>query len=200
MFCQVALVLLVDVSGSISDDNLRLQRQGYVDAFKDDDIVRVIESLAPVAVTIIEWGYNSAVLVDWTILETQEEIHSFSATIQGSSVEVGRGSTNVGRALEHGISMLSTVPCQPIRKVIDISGDGSDMVEPNRVSAARDDAIDKGIQINGLPIVADEYDIASWYRNNVLTPNGLLIVTNSYADLHFALRRKLLLEIANGKP
>jgi hypothetical protein len=55
---DLELVLAVDVSYSMDLDEQRLQRQGYVAAFLEPELIEAIENgpLGRIAVTYVEWG------------------------------------------------------------------------------------------------------------------------------------------------
>ncbi|MEM6422608.1 MAG: DUF1194 domain-containing protein, partial [Pseudomonadota bacterium] len=94
------------------------------------------------------------------------------------------------------------------RLVIDISGDG-----PNNggrpVLAARADAAARGITINGLPLMTregmgDQFhldDLDEYYRQCVITgPTSFVIPVLRWEDFPQAVRRKLVLELADRRP
>ena len=85
------------------------------------------------------------------------------------------------------------------RRVIDISGDGSN----NRgrpANLARDDAVAAGIGINGLPILALEPDLDRYYYDNVIGgPGAFVIAARSYETFADAILKKLITEIASNE-
>ena len=95
-----------------------------------------------------------------------------------------------------------------MRRVIDISGDG-----PNNdgapVTGARDAALEKGIVINGLPIMVKEpsystIDIENldlYYEDCVIGGPGAFIMTiKDREKIQEAIRTKLVLEVAGLTP
>lgn len=194
--CALALVLLIDVSGSISLENYQLQAKGLQQAFLEPEIQNAITSKpGGIAVTIIEWASNSYVMQDWHHLTDNNSISEFAAKIEIDSRRTS-GVTAIEKALHVGIESFQTTPCKTEHKIIDISGDGEDNSggSPER---ARDLANNQGITINALPIVTEyEPDIEEYYRKFIITNDGFAIKAKGFADFARALRRKLILELA----
>jgi hypothetical protein len=69
---DLALVLAVDISSSVSEERYQLQMQGYAEAFRDPTIVQAIErgQLGAIAVTLVQWaGYNEyRQTIDWAVV------------------------------------------------------------------------------------------------------------------------------------
>lgn len=194
--CALALILLVDVSGSISDENYKLQRQGIVQAFEDQSVRNTIKAQpGGVALSLLEWSSNVRVTVPWRVVKTNSDIEKFSQEI----LEAPRSSSNLtalGHALNKAIEYMEEVPCDPESKIIDVSGDGpsNEKEEPDE---PRNKAITKSIVINGLPIITIVYpEIVDYYKEKVITPNGFLVEATDFEDFAKAIRRKIILEIA----
>jgi len=205
---DLELALAVDVSNSIDLEEARMQRDGYVAAFRHPDIVRAIEHgmLGRIAVTYYEWAGDShtRILVDWTVVEDAASANRFADRLQAAPLEMAPR-TSITAAIEHGLREFPRNAFDGTRRVIDISGDG-----PNNgnaeVTAARDRAVASGIVINGLPIVngrADPSgnlplpDLADYYRDCVIGgPGAFIVVARSFDEFGLAIRRKLISEIA----
>ena len=99
-------------------------------------------------------------------------------------------------------------PYHGIRRVIDISGDG-----PNNnggpVTVARDAALEKGIVINGLPIMVKEPSYSTmdidnldyYYEDCVIGgPGSFVISIKDREKFKEAIRTKLLMEVAGRTP
>src|SRR5260370_25668794 len=99
-------------------------------------------------------------------------------------------------------------PQRGLRRVIDISGDG-----PNNnggpVATVRDVALEKGIVINGLPIMVKEPSYSTmdidnldlYYEDCVIGGPGSFVVTIKDRDkFKEAIRNKLLREVAGPTP
>ena len=84
------------------------------------------------------------------------------------------------------------------RQVIDISGDGANN-GGRPAEMARDDAVHRGININGLPILEVEPDLEEHYRRNVIGgPGAFVIAAETFEDFGNAILRKLIMEIASA--
>jgi hypothetical protein len=107
------------------------------------------------------------------------------------------GGTSLSGAIDHAMLLLPNAPYRGLKRVIDVSGDGSN----NRgrdVREARDEAVRAGVIINGLPIVSLEYDLDKYYFNNVIGgPGSFIVPAASYDNFAQAVLRKLVLEIAS---
>jgi hypothetical protein len=99
-------------------------------------------------------------------------------------------------------------PYRGLRRVIDISGDG-----PNNngapVTPARDEALSKGIVINGLPIMVKEpsystmdIDNLDWYYEDCVIggPGSFVVPIKDREKFKEAIRTKLTQEVASRKP
>jgi len=196
----VQLVLSVDVSGSVSQDRFELQRQGYAAAFRDTQVLRAIQSTSTgsIAVAMVQWTGPSlhVVAVDWTLINDAASAARFAAAIEAAPRALFGGGTSISGAIDYARDMLSRAPFQGERRVIDVSGDGSN----NRgrpAEDARDEAVQAGVAINGLPILTIEPELDEYYRRNVIGgPGAFVIAVRRYDDFAAAVRKKLITEIA----
>jgi Ca-activated chloride channel family protein len=194
MICALALIAAMDVSGSISYPNYVAQRDATAAALTSPGIVRVIEEDRPVAISIITWGDIPHVSVPWRIVRNESDMETLATEIR-QMIRSGSGSTNMYSAIDFSLRHFDSVPCQPERMVIDVSGDGQ--ASDEHPDPLREVAEQNGIQINGLPIItAQEPDVADYYRDRVVTRDGFVIVADGWDDYLRAIRRKLVLEIA----
>jgi hypothetical protein len=198
-----ALVLLVDVSGSIDDREYILQRDGIAQAFRDPAVARAIrnQSYGAMAVTVIEWSSSETIVVPWTIVRDERDTARF-AKIVASINRSGSGATCIGDAIVFALAALDECPCRPLRRVIDVSGDGIGSGGWVGVDQAREMALAAGITINGLPILdPTEDDVAPYYRDRVIAGTDSFIVeAQGFEDFARALRHKLIREIAQSRP
>ena len=183
------LVLLVDASGSIDADEYRLQHEAYVRVLRDPDLASLLEGAQ---IAIVEFAQVPEVVVDW--IDEPEQAAAAYAAHQRSVAWPGPASTTgIARALGLALDMLEG---KPGRRVIDISGDGSDNVDwVAAVWAQRDRARQLFIEINGLAIpTPEDPEIARYYAENVI--NGFLEVSREHLGFERALRTKMHIEIA----
>ncbi len=207
---DLELVLAVDISRSIDEGEALLQRQGYIRAFRDPEVIQAIRSgvLRRIAVTYFEWAGMTVpeVVVGWTLIE--DEAGAFAEAL-GRIAPTAARRTSISRAIDFALPLFEGNGVEGTRRVIDVSGDG-----PNnwgaRVTQARDRAVAMGVTINGLPILdvgGGMYsnfnipDLDLYYRDCVIGgPGAFIVVAADFTDFARAIRRKLILEIAGRGP
>lgn len=203
---DVELVLAVDVSYSMDLDELALQREGYAQALVSADFLQALRSgpHGKVAIIYFEWSvtHDQKIIIPWRIVDGPESAGAVSAEIMKTPLR--RASlTSISGAINFGVQMLSENPYKGLRRVIDISGDGpNNNGEP--VLTARDAALEKGIVINGLPVMVkrasetkDIEDLDIYYEDCVIGGPGSFVVTvKERAKFQEAIRTKLILEVA----
>jgi hypothetical protein len=209
---DLALALAVDISGSIDPDEARLQRDGYVQAFRDRAIIRAILGGANgrIAVTYYEWSdaWMQKLLVDWTLLDSEAAIEAFARRLSNAPISIARR-TSISGAIRYAIPLFGRSPYDPNRKVLDISGDGSNN-DGGLVTDMRHEALKERIVINGLPIMNDrpnpfgfpnETDLDRYYLHCVTGgPRSFVEVAKNFEDFPRAVRKKLLQEVADRGP
>lgn len=197
---DLQLVLAVDASGSVNQERFELQRQGYADAFRNPRVVRAIRAgtRQSIAVAMAQWtGPELQVLVlDWTVVRDQASANAVAERIAAGERQLFGGGTSLSGAIDYGIKLMEESPFRGERRVIDISGDGSN----NRgrpAEAARDEAVSAGIVINGLPILTLEPDLDAYYKDSVIGGAGAFVIAvSSYDAFAEAILNKLVTEIA----
>jgi len=193
-------VLAVDASGSVNQTRFELQRAGYAAAFRNPDVLGAITSgpAQSIAVTMVQWtGPQLQVLVvPWTIIRDKASANAFADAIDAAPRQLFGGGTSISGAIDYGAPLMELSPFQAQRRVIDISGDGSN--NRGRPAAdARDDAVRSGVVVNGLAILSLEPDLDRYYRDNVIGGPGAFVVTaSSYETFGSAILKKLVAEIA----
>ncbi|MEM9046529.1 MAG: DUF1194 domain-containing protein [Pseudomonadota bacterium] len=208
---DVELVLAVDVSLSMTDRELEIQRRGYAEALVSSDVVEAIGSGVPhgqIALTYIEWAgpASQRVMIDWTLIRTREDAEAFAAKLTTAFPDA-LPRTSISGLIDFVIPRFQGNGFVGESQVIDISGDG-----PNNggrpVLAARADAASRGITINGLPLMTregmgDQFDLDdldAYYRDCVITgPTSFVIPVLKWEDFPDAVRRKLVLELASSQ-
>lgn len=205
---DVALVLAVDISFSMDLDELSLQREGYIQALTSPLVLDVIRKgmVGKIAVTYVEWaGVNTRhILADWSIIEDAASAEEFVQKLREAPIRRARR-TSITTAIEIGIDRFKQAPVRPIRRVIDISGDGPNN-EGGFVTRARDAAVEAGVTINGLPIVikrrfSSSYDMENldeYYRDCVIGgPGAFMVVITEREQFAPAIKQKILRELAS---
>jgi hypothetical protein len=204
---DVELVLAADGSGSIDDDELALQRQGYADAITSREVLDAIASgiHGKIAVAYVEWGGPTSqhVIVDWAVIDGPDSAAAFAADLV-SRPRAARGYNSISAAIDFSVNLIETNAHQGIKKVIDVSGDGPN-IGGRDVRAARDDAVALGVTINGLVIVrpggqvrrvAGEPLTVHYERDIIGGPGAFVVTADETTSFPEAVRRKMVLEIA----
>ena len=201
---DLQLVLAVDVSGSVNQVRFELQRDGYVAAFRHSHVLAAIRSgpAGAIAVTVTQWTGPALQfqVVPWTRISDAASAEDFAAAIERAPRQLFGGGTSISGAIDHAMSLWRGSPFPASRRVIDVSGDGAN----NRgrpAAQARDEAVAAGVGINGLPILALEPDLDSYFRENVIGgPGAFVIAAKDFETFGEAILKKLIAEIANAPP
>jgi hypothetical protein len=210
---DLELVLAVDVSTSIDDGEFALQRNGYAHAFMNPEIIAAIRSGAHgrIAVTYIEWAAaeSQKQVIPWTVLSDAESGTLFAEEILAAPRSF-RGWTSISGAIDYAMQAFAASPHATTRRVIDVSGDGIN--NSGRPSEnARDEALAKGVTINGIVIMNDvpsamsfwrtEPPLDDFYRDRVIGgPGAFVMIVEDFTTFEHAIRNKLLREIAGDPP
>jgi hypothetical protein len=207
---DVELVLAIDVSRSVDDEEAALQRQGYIQALTNDRVIRAIQSGAHggIAVTYVEWAgaaYQQQV-IPWTLIRDAAAARAFVAQI-AAAPRVSMSRTSISGAIDFSVPLFDDNGFEGARRVIDVSGDGQ--TNQGRPSwAARDDAVAKGVIINGLPILNDrsgwgpyaQGDLGAYYETNVIGGEGaFMMAAEDFHSFGDAILAKLIKEIADDR-
>lgn len=195
------LVLSVDVSGSVNSNEFNLQRQGYVNAFRNPDIQNRITALpGGIAATLSYWSSSANQSVGWTRITNAAEANAFADAIAATSRPFS-GGTSIDNAIDYASNLIATNDFDSNRRVIDVSGDGSNTGGIASLQQARDNAVNAGITINGLPILGSEANLDTYYRNNVIGGTGsFLIAASNFSNFENAVTQKIGREVAPPNP
>jgi hypothetical protein len=200
---DLQLVLAVDASGSVDQYRFELQKRGYAAAFRHPHVLGALRSgpNQAIAATMVQWtGPTLHVqVITWSRIGDEQTSASFAAAIEAAPRQLFGGGTSISGAIDYGSTLFAGSSFHARRRVIDISGDGSN----NRgrpANLARDDAVAAGIGINGLPILALEPDLDRYYYDNVIGGPGAFVITaRSYEAFADAILKKLITEIASNE-
>jgi Ca-activated chloride channel family protein len=194
--CKVALALTIDVSGSISPAEYRLQMNGLASALEDPTVADALIA-AKAHVTTIHWSGASRqmVTIPWVEITAQADVDALASSVRTIERPWRNFSTAIGQMLEITGPLFNDRPCE--RFVIDVSGDGVSN-EGNAPDTIRDHLVARGIQINALAILGESSDdLPSYFRTHVIGGAGAFVyVAESFDDYPRAIRRKLLDEIS----
>ncbi|MDB5532066.1 MAG: von Willebrand factor type domain protein, partial [Hyphomicrobiales bacterium] len=196
---DLELVLAVDASGSVSQQRFNLQKQGYVQAFQDPRVARAIASglTQSIAVTMFQWTgpMVSAEVIPWMKIADAASARAVAEAIAEVPRRIYGGGTSISGAIDQAMTLFGQ-SFRGSRHVIDISGDGANS-SGRSVSRARDEAVAKGVVINGLPILSVEPDLDQHYQEEVIGgPGAFMIVIKDYDQFADAIIKKLIAEIS----
>jgi hypothetical protein len=208
---DVELIIAVDVSYSMDMDELAVQREGYAQAIMSTEFLQALRTgpHGKVAITYFEWAASSdqKIIIPWRVIDGPETADAVATEILKTPIR--RASrTSISGAIYFAMPLFDDNPYHGLRRVIDISGDG-----PNNngapVTPARDEALSKGIVINGLPIMVKEpsystmdIDNLDWYYEDCVIggPGSFVVAIKDREKFKEAIRTKLLLEVAGRTP
>jgi len=206
---DLKLALATDVSGSVDDDEFRIQRQGTAEAFADPEVVKAIQggSLGRIAVAMYDFSSPefAKVIIDWHVIKDRASAEAFANLIREAPRTPGRR-TSVSSALELGSLLLESSEKDIVatRRVIDVSGDGPNN-DGNPMTEVHEKTIAQGIVVNGLPILDESGNgyfpnLDKYYAACVAGGRGaFVVVVHSFKDFGAAMRRKLILEISQNE-
>jgi hypothetical protein len=204
---DLALVLAVDVSGSMDVEELTLQRQGFIEAFRSPEVHKAVQkgSSGRIVVMYVEWAGSSQqqIVIPWTVIEHPTDGLEFAARLAGSSMHQGR-LTSISAVIDFGVRQLQEGAVRAARQAIDISGDGVNN-QGRMVTLARDEAVARNITINGLPIMLkppagtwETEDLDVYFRDCVIGGLGaFMIPIREPSQFAEAIKLKIVREIAD---
>lgn len=206
---DVELVLAVDASRSMETFEQKIQRDGYIAALRQKEVINAIREgvHGRVAITYVEWAGSTMqrVIVPWMLVDGAESAEKFVAALT-QPIPSTQSRTSISGAIDFSSGLFDNNGFNGLRKVIDVSGDGANN-NGRPVVEASEAATAKGITINGLPLMTrgDFYtdwatkDLDIYYSNCVIGgPGAFMIPVNSWDQFPEAVRRKLVLELAGA--
>ena len=195
----IELLLALDSSASMNAAEFELQVQGLALAFRDPAIHRALKDLEPqgVAIAVSQWGGpgESRIVVPFTHIHSARDAKAFGFRVGLGSRTFYAASTSIAHAIEDGVALLDGNGFDGQRRVIDVSGDGADNGGGD-LNGARDEALARGVTINGLAIESEQPGLADYYQENVITgADSFVVKAEDFEDYARAIREKLLREL-----
>ena len=208
---DVALVLAADVSRSVDEEEFRLQRDGIATALTDPKVLNAIRSglHGAIAICFVEWSGvgQQLVVADWVVVRDLASAQQIAGIVR-SAPRSYFGSTAIGSAIDFSMRQLARAKVEADRRVIDVSGDGTNVSGPP-VTSARDAAVEADITVNGLAILSafpnpfnpqhthPPGGLEEYYRRNVTGGAGsFVVVVEGFQTFAEAMINKLIREIA----
>ena len=194
--CETALLLSIDVSGSIDSGDYRLQTEGLAFALSDPEVAEALVA-GQVALAVVQWSGTTeqALVLPWQRMLSDPDVTRFAARAAALPRAFSGSDTAVGQGLRFATAQFAAVPdCR--RKVIDISGDGQENAGFTDAKAHAE-AVEAGLVINAIAIEdpGPAYPITTYYRRWIITPGGFVVTARGLQDYAGTLRLKLLREL-----
>lgn len=208
---DVELILAVDISYSMDPEEQALQREGYIQALRSPEVIAAIKKgvNGKIAVTYMEWAGSTSqeVVVDWHVIDDLPAAETFTSKLAAQPIR-RLYRTSISGAIDFAVPLFDRNEYRGLKQVIDVSGDGSNN-QGRPVTVSRDDAVARGITINGLPLMLNRPNFGypevehldEYYSDCVIGGPGAFVIPirdrNQFID---AIRTKILLEIALVPP
>ncbi|MGE3245124.1 MAG: DUF1194 domain-containing protein [Beijerinckiaceae bacterium] len=208
---DLELILAVDISFSMDPEEQRLQRAGYVEALKSPEFIKALKSgiHGKIAITYFQWAsnYDTDVLLPWTLIDGAATAIAAADKLAEAPYRRARR-TSISGAIDKAMTLYENNGYSGLRRVIDISGDGTNN-DGRPVEEARSEALKQGVVINGLPLMlrpsnwgfSDISNLDEYYEDCVSGgPGSFVIPIRDRAHFVRATRTKLVMEIASPLP
>ncbi|WP_237217083.1 DUF1194 domain-containing protein [Falsiroseomonas oryziterrae] len=211
---DLLLVLAADVSQSMQNRDLRLQREGYIAALRDREVMEAAASgpIGAIAVAYVEWSGvdDQRILVPWVRIGDVGDAARVALLLEEAPLRSGNW-TSISMALAMSRRLIAAAPFQAQRRVVDVSGDGENNHGPP-AEQERDLTVAEGIVVNGLPILRPSARLAGTglpgetaleehYRTLVTGgARAFVLPAQGFESFADAIRRKLVMEIADLAP
>lgn len=202
---DVLLVLCMDSSGSIDQEEFELQRRGYAEAVTDP---RMLDAILggpsdAVAIAMVEWGSPKAAVtvVPWMRVHNRASAELLAAAIIAAP-RSPQSYNAIGDAIVHSHALIDSSPYRARRRVIDVSGDNPDMRSVVPSAKARDEAVASGITVNALVLpngganMPGGHVIEAFEHDVIGGPGSFVMVAEGRRAFAQAIRAKLVREIS----
>lgn len=190
MLCAIALVLLLDGSGSMSPRDWQTQREQTALAIESPEVINAIERQGAIAVRASAFNVREYHSTPWRLLQNRLDAIGFANEVR-QITNMG-GLTSIGNVLLEAQESFEQVPCVPDQQIIDLSTDGID--NDASIAAARDAVQIAGTRINVIAVTDAEG--AERLRANAVTGDGFLLHASSWDQYPALFRRKIIIESA----
>jgi hypothetical protein len=204
---DLELVLAADGSGSIDEEEFRLQREGFAAAIASPEVLDAIQSgaLQRIALALVEWGAPDSqhVIVDWVEVRDAASAQAFADRLLAAPRQAW-GYNSISNAIDFAARMIGANEYEGTRKVIDVSGDGP-QIGGRPLEDVRRETLAQGITINGLVIKSKGggvrgpggSDLGEHYERDVIGGPGAFVMTaENRRNFEQAIRAKLVAEIS----
>lgn len=218
---DTALVVSVDISNSVDENRYRLQMEGIAAALEDSGVIEAITNgpNGGILFSMVTWADRPDFTLPWVKISSKEEAMAVAARIRKLPQQGGEFTCMTRMMRSVNDKIMSQIPAEATRMVLDVSGDGPDNCNADEpIEGVRDELVANGVTVNGLPINSDDSpavqdgagtaspgtgdkppmsSIEEWYRAHVMGGTGSFVLpANGYADFGRAIRQKFVIEIS----
>lgn len=208
--CRQALVLGLDVSGSVDAAEYRLQIDGLAGALQSDPVREVLLATpeSPVRIAVFEWSGpdSQRILLPFATITDEAALEGAAARIVATERVAVSPTTAIGSALQTGFDLLATQP-DCLARTLDISGDGQSNTGPRPQTVAAPDWPRPAI-VNALVVATPDpngdarhgeiKELSSYFSAYVIRGPGAFVETAlGFEDYQAAMTRKLLRELTS---
>ncbi|MEO1640136.1 MAG: DUF1194 domain-containing protein [Pseudomonadota bacterium] len=196
--CEVALMLAVDVSGSVDPDEYRTQMDGLADALTDRSITGALVG-GQSKLALMQWTGKGRqrVVISWSHMTDEDAVADFALQVRTEPRVWRNFSTAIGEAMTLALDYFTLVPeCE--RRVIDISGDGPSN-EGRVPQDVWEDLAAADVTVNALVIEDGLPGLTRYFQRDVITGPGAFAVTaNGFEQYPQEIQRKLFRELTKA--
>ncbi|MEM7243460.1 MAG: DUF1194 domain-containing protein [Pseudomonadota bacterium] len=211
--CRHALVLALDISGSVDEEEYQLQLNGIAAALVDEEIQDLILQFpqAPIELAIFEWNApgRQQLLLDWTVLDSEETLLQIAENFVKRPNFGGKRTTALGDAILFSKTLMDERP-NCARKTVDISGDGRNNSGPRPWEIYAEFDLND-ITVNALAIGQPFVSLRGTVRQSPYSaealqryfirevihgPDAFAELALGYQDYARAIKRKLIRELS----
>ena len=199
---DTALIVSIDVSNSVDAHRYKLQMEGIAKALEDPEVVQVITAGAKggILFSMITWADKPRTAIPWKRITSAAEAAEVARNVRSLPQQGGEFTCLSNMLRTVADKVVTQIPAETARIVVDVSGDGKENCNPEEVAqGARQELLDSGVTINGLPILEgdDGPSLEGWYRENVVGgPGHFVLSAAGFEDFGRAIRQKFIVEIS----
>lgn len=206
--CRLALVLALDVSGSVDEVEYRQQLDGLAFALDSPNVREaILQGAASVHIAAFEWSSRNHqfLVLPWTELTSHAAIDHAAKRIRRYQKQRAGLKTALSTAMMFAAEMLSQKPaCW--QRTIDVSGDGENNIGP-LIEQVYGLETFQGVTVNALVVTKPQSqgsersadaaaELRRYFERSVIRgPGAFAMVADGYADYARAMERKLLREV-----
>ena len=202
--------------------------EGIAAALEDPSVIEAIINgpNGGILFSMVMWADRPDFALPWVKIASKEDAQAVAAKIRKLPQAGGEFTCMTRMMRSVNDKIMSQIPGEATRIVLDISGDGPDNCNAEEpITAVRDELVANGVTVNGLPInIGDPSEpvgkgayrapgssfdasqlkrgagpttLEEWYRENVMGGMGAFVLpANGYSDFGRAIRQKFVIEIS----